>query len=185
MYIKTSNNVIDFPFSIAKLKRENPNISFPKTLSDSQLEEFEVYPVIVNIPEMSASQALGVLTFPELVEGVWEVTYTVINLPPEEVLAKAKSLRDQEIVADIFVHEVSWQVDDRGRDNMRNAIETAHRKELPVDTTQAWILSDNSIRYTTVAELEEVLNQYTLRIGEIFMSYTLWRSGDKLLPFSI
>lgn len=97
----------------------------------------------------------------------------------------AKKLRDDLIVSDIEVFGALWQVDDKGRDNMTRAINFLEVNNLPPETTQAWILSDNSIRMTTAAELTAVLSAYTLRMGDAFTAYATWRAGDQLIPFSV
>lgn len=102
-----------------------------------------------------------------------------------ELTEKAKALRDRSIESDIKVFGVMWQVDQKGRDNMRNAIETATRLNMPQGTTQGWILSDNSIRQTTATELEQVLSAYTFRMGQVFVQYAGWRAAGIQKPFFI
>lgn len=102
-----------------------------------------------------------------------------------ELTEAAKQLRDAHIESDIEVFGVMWQVDQRGRDNMRNAIETATRAGMDLSTTQGWILSDNSIRATTAADLEQVLSAYTLRMGATFTEYAVWRMSGARAPFTI
>lgn len=102
-----------------------------------------------------------------------------------ELTEAAKKLRDVHIESDIEVFGVIWQVDQKGRDNMRNAIETAARAGMDPSTTQGWILSDNSIRATTAAELEQVLSAYTFRMGVTFTAYAAWRAGGSRSAFAI
>jgi len=45
MYLKISGSTITYPYSVHNLKNENPNISFPTTISDSLLETFGIYNV--------------------------------------------------------------------------------------------------------------------------------------------
>jgi len=102
--------------------------------------------------------------------------------PFHEELAKVE--RDETISSNILVHEVYWQVDKAGRDNMQNTIDHALRNQLPVETQCNWILADNSIIETTYPELQAVLDAYTVRMGDIFNAYSLWRAGDKLDRFT-
>ena len=46
MYIKVSGSVTTYPYTIQDLKSDNPNISFPNVLTDSVLNNFNVYSVI-------------------------------------------------------------------------------------------------------------------------------------------
>lgn len=45
MYVKYKNNQITYPYDLGTLFRENPNTSFPSSLSDSLLKSFGVYKV--------------------------------------------------------------------------------------------------------------------------------------------
>lgn len=46
MYIKVSGSVTTYPYTIQNLKSDNPNISFPNILTDSVLNDFNVYSVV-------------------------------------------------------------------------------------------------------------------------------------------
>jgi hypothetical protein len=102
-----------------------------------------------------------------------------------ELLKKAKELRDITIESDILVFDVLWQVNKNGRDNMRNAIETAVTLNLPADEMRGWILSDNSIRPTTADDLRQVLIAYTFRMDLIFQQYTTWRMNGASTIFTL
>ena len=46
MYIKAINGVVEkFPYSIGQLRKDNPQVSFPKNPSNELLAEWNVYPV--------------------------------------------------------------------------------------------------------------------------------------------
>jgi len=48
MYVKiTSGSVDTFPYSVGQLRRDNPNTSFPRQISDELLAEYGVYSVTV------------------------------------------------------------------------------------------------------------------------------------------
>lgn len=47
MYILVKDgNIEKYPYSVGQLKQDNPNVSFPYTITDALLEEFGVYPVV-------------------------------------------------------------------------------------------------------------------------------------------
>tara|TARA_Y100000389_G_C17460838_1_gene521549 strand:+ start:1629 stop:2081 length:453 start_codon:yes stop_codon:yes gene_type:complete len=46
MYIKVSGSVTTYPYTIQNLKSDNPNISFPNILTESVLNDFNVYSVV-------------------------------------------------------------------------------------------------------------------------------------------
>lgn len=55
MYVKASNQVVEkFPYSIGDLRKDHPNTSFPKNISDAQLAEWGVQRVtlapMVDVP---------------------------------------------------------------------------------------------------------------------------------------
>lgn len=53
MYLLKDNDTIIYPYSIQKLKRDNPNVSFPAKITDKMLESFNVYKVhTVNKPDV-------------------------------------------------------------------------------------------------------------------------------------
>lgn len=45
MYLKIEDGNIRYPYTIEDLKSENPNVSFPKIITNEVLENFLVYPV--------------------------------------------------------------------------------------------------------------------------------------------
>jgi len=108
----------------------------------------------------------------------------------------AKGTRDCFCNCNLEVLGFMWQVDTPSRDFMRDGINTykcmvalellkppEERVEVPNLTN--WILADNTTRWTTVEELEEVLCQYSLRVQSTFDSYNVWRAGDCLEEYTI
>lgn len=49
MYVLVDNNhsVVEYPYSIEKMKKDNSTVSFPKHLSEEVLNSFNVYSVVV------------------------------------------------------------------------------------------------------------------------------------------
>ena len=82
MYVKITNGSVDeYPYSVNQLRRDNPSTSFPRTISDSALEDWGVYPVTVqdNPTYDVRTQVLETSTTPTLVDGVWTLTVSVTN----------------------------------------------------------------------------------------------------------
>jgi len=94
---------------------------------------------------------------------------------------KAKSLRDTSLDLPITVLGVEWDIDKTSRENLRTAIETAGRNPSRADAQ--WVLRDNSVRVSTKADLEAVMDAYAFRMESIFTQYTIWRSGSMTNPF--
>jgi len=88
MYVKISNGAVDqYPYTVGNLRRDNPNTSFPKTPSAEMLAEWGVYPVTVEAaPSFNVStQKIAPQTTPNLVDGSWVLTYSVIDKTQDEL----------------------------------------------------------------------------------------------------
>jgi hypothetical protein len=99
MYILAINGTVE-KYSIGQLRKDNPQVSFPKNPTDSLLASYSVYPVTrTDRPEYdSITQNLTEAT-PESIEGVWVQTWLVTEATPEEVtqrrIEKLNSLKQQ------------------------------------------------------------------------------------------
>lgn len=96
----------------------------------------------------------------------------------------AQTLRDDFIESNIELFAVDWQIETESRDKMNAAIDYATRNDKLAET-RYWILADNTPRESTIADLEAVLDAYTLRMDNVFMQYGVWAGGDMLTPFEI
>ena len=97
MYIKLNNGQIEkYPYSISQLKTDNPNTSFPQDVSQSLLEEWEVYPVkLIDKPQVDHTQDVFELE-PVYDNGEWVKPWGVVDASPEEVLKRILNLRASE-----------------------------------------------------------------------------------------
>lgn len=97
MYLKLNNGQIkQYPYSISKLKAENPQVSFPSEISNELLAEFDVYPV-----EPTEQPTFGLdmnvqEQDPELVNGQWKQTWLITQASSEEHLARILEARANE-----------------------------------------------------------------------------------------
>ncbi|MDB3890533.1 phage tail assembly chaperone [Gammaproteobacteria bacterium] len=90
MYVKINNGVIEhYPYTLERLRSDNPNVSFPKEPSDELLSEWGVFPVgYQSQPEYNSStQRVDHSAEPELVEGNWVLTNEVVSLTSEQQAA--------------------------------------------------------------------------------------------------
>jgi hypothetical protein len=86
MYIKLKNGAVEkYPYSIGELRQDNPQVSFPDTLSDATLNEFQVFKV-QQIPMPVTSDANVVEGNPVLDGGVWKQSWQVIPFSTAERL---------------------------------------------------------------------------------------------------
>ena len=101
MYVKITNGSVDtYPYSVAKLRLDNPNTSFPKSISDESLADWGVYPVnILDAPDYAEStQAITENTEPVLNSGVWELGWTISSKSSDEI-AEYNSSKSKEVRA--------------------------------------------------------------------------------------
>lgn len=94
MHIKITNGTPE-KYSIGQLRRDNPNVSFPKNPSDSLLADWNVYPYTVEAKPTfdNRTQRLELGDFVNT-NGSWSQTWNVVNKTAEEI-----SQYDAEMVA--------------------------------------------------------------------------------------
>jgi len=79
-YVKVINGTA-VPYSLSKLRSENPQTSFPEQIPDATLASYDVYPVVTGaMPETDIVKAGPI----ELIDGQWTQTYTGRDYTPEE-----------------------------------------------------------------------------------------------------
>ena len=117
MYIKANNEIVEkYPYSIGQLRKDNPNTSFPKNLSDSLLAEWGVFPcTIVEQPFYDPLVSLLKQDTPQLVGSNWAVGWVVENIPLEDAKSNVRNTRncllaesDWTQVADAPVNKAAW-----------------------------------------------------------------------------
>ena len=87
MYVKINNGVVErYPYTVARLRLDNPNTSFPKDPSNELLSKWGVFPVTYQSqPEYNRlTQRVDHALEPELVEGKWVLSREVVDLSPEQ-----------------------------------------------------------------------------------------------------
>ena len=95
MFVKTTNGTIDqYPYTVGDLRRDNPNTSFPKNVPLPLMAEYGMFPVSYQEdPEYNPNtQRLQHSTMPELVNGEWVLTKTVVPLTEEQLEGKRSQM---------------------------------------------------------------------------------------------
>ena len=88
MHVKITNGNVDtYPYNVGKLRRDNPNTSFPKRISDEVLAEWGVYPVTVEVQPSytERTQTLTQKATPTGSGSSWTIGWTVTDKSEEEV----------------------------------------------------------------------------------------------------
>lgn len=100
MFVKITNGSVDqYPYTVGDLRRDNPKTSFTKTVPTATMAEYGMYPVGYQAaPDYNPlTHRLQHSNLPELVEGAWVLTKTVVALTAEQIAdataAKATEMR--------------------------------------------------------------------------------------------
>ena len=94
MYVLAPNQAVEtFPYSIGALRRDNPNVSFPRNPSESTLASWNVFPV-ANRPKPSFDPATEDCNQvnPTFENGEWVTTWQVTTVDADEI---ARRLADE------------------------------------------------------------------------------------------
>lgn len=93
MFVKASNNAVErFPYTISDLRRDNPNVSFPATVPDAELETYGVYRVTAATAPETNPRTDTLERSCSLVDGTWTEVWTKVQL--DSVVA-AENIREQ------------------------------------------------------------------------------------------
>lgn len=118
-YVKVTNGAVDqYPYTIGQLRRDNPNTSFPKVIDEATLNLFGVYSVVLaSDPSFTEStQRIQRASNPTLVNGVWTLTKSVVDLTDDEITVKnngaaeiERETRDELLKSDVDpINAVRW-----------------------------------------------------------------------------
>lgn len=100
-YIHAENSiVIEYPYSIDKMRSDNPQTSFPLEMSAEELAEWGVFAVEEQDPPSYSEQTESIeLQPPALVNGVWIRSWLVTKASLEEInsrtIKQAATIRKQ------------------------------------------------------------------------------------------
>jgi hypothetical protein len=85
MHIKLTNGQPE-KYTIGQLRRDNPQVSFPKSIPDETLAEYDVYPLTAT-ERPSYDPITQNLTegTPALVDGVWTQVWEISDATAEEI----------------------------------------------------------------------------------------------------
>lgn len=93
MYIKLNENGNIFPYRLTQLRTDFPQVSFPLTLSQETLAEYNVFPVTITAaPEITDTQ-VSELSTPSFSNGSWSVAWEIRDKTPDEIMADRQKMR--------------------------------------------------------------------------------------------
>lgn len=107
MYVKVANNAVDtFPYSVRKLRSDNPQTSFPAVMTDDMLSSWDVYPVTISDkPSTAHNEVAEKNNTPTLSNNVWTLGWTTRSLTTDEVNEEKKIQRE---TRDTLLAECDW-----------------------------------------------------------------------------
>jgi hypothetical protein len=107
MFIKLTNGVPE-TYTIGQLRKDNPNVSFPKDIPLETLASYNVYPLTVaDRPSYNNLTEDTVLNTPTEVNGAWIQSYSVVQKSQEDA---ERNIREQR---NFLLSESDWtQVED-------------------------------------------------------------------------
>jgi hypothetical protein len=93
MHIKLTNGV-PTAYSVGQLRSDNPQVSFPESIPDDILAEYDVYPVApAPAPEHASNEVAEDAGYLQLADGTWKQAWRVRSMTDEEVEQVASGVR--------------------------------------------------------------------------------------------
>lgn len=95
-YLRYTDETVTYPYSIAQLKRDNPNVSFPAEIGTDLLAQFDVFAVTPTArPAPSDAITKNVVEAePESVQGVWTQQWEEVDASAEQIAARTQDATD-------------------------------------------------------------------------------------------
>ena len=142
-YVRIENNIVaEFPYSVLKLRRDNPSVSFPSECPTSLLADFGVYEVAYSAQPSfdDNTQTLELNSSPTLVNGVWTVEHTVSTMSSEQASDYTeRRATDEREARDVLLSKTDWWATS---DRTMTAEQTAYRQALRDITDQVGFPTD-------------------------------------------
>lgn len=106
MYAKVENNqIVKYPYNKADIRKDNPNVSFPDTLSDEILASVGAVKIAASTPVAFDNKThRAVEQNPVLENGVCKQVWAIVELPVEVASANVRAHRDR------LIAETDWLV---------------------------------------------------------------------------
>jgi hypothetical protein len=133
------NQVVKYPYGASDLRRDNPNVSFPKNISDELFAKYGAMRVFFSTqPEFTYAQELKEGT-PVFADGMWNQTWSVVDLAEEEVAGRtAQKAEEVRAARNVKISESDWtQLDDTPITNAKKLEWASYRQALRDIPSQA------------------------------------------------
>jgi hypothetical protein len=132
MHIKLINNNTTMPYTIAQLKNDNPQVSFPSEIPVDTLASFGVYALLPTpTPEYNVDTQHVNEGKPKLINGAWTQTWVITNKSAEELNTELLNWRKRVKVSPLQMRRALRQ------QGLVSAV-TAYIAQQSEDTQDAW-----------------------------------------------
>ena len=144
MYVKiTSGSVDTFPYSVGQLRRDNPQTSFPRQVSNEMLAAYDVYSVTIDDqPSIDdRTHTIAQNAAPTGSGSTWTLGWTTTTKTAEEVQAWDDSLAaSNRVKRNTLLSDSDWtQMNDSPLSNDDKTAWATYRQELrDVTDLDAW-----------------------------------------------
>jgi hypothetical protein len=95
MYLKANNGIIQkYPYTLIDLHADNPNVSFPRSITEEILNSYDVFTVVSSGAPSYDTTTQGLSSsYPHLISDIWTISWVITELTPEEIAANTESIR--------------------------------------------------------------------------------------------
>lgn len=81
----SGDSIHQYPYSLGDLRRDNPSVSFPVQMTDGELAEWNVLPVVSQEPIYDPLTQNATEGQPINIDGIWTQTWNITQATPEEI----------------------------------------------------------------------------------------------------
>ncbi len=166
MLVKVNEDNTVTEYTLSMLRKDNPNVSFPKNISIETLAEYGVYEVnIIPIDNSFDSTTKKAVRTPiELIDGVWTLGYEIVDLTTAEI----QEDRNVKLTASISMAQCRTQLSREGLlSNVQSFVDNSNNEELQIAWEYATRLKRDNILFTQVATM---LNKTEEQIDDMYIS---------------
>ena len=136
MYLRIINDIINYPYSLQKLREDNPRTSFPSEMTESIMNEWNIHEVRQTPKPNDYTKNISEEN-PILVEGVYYQNWVQINATQSEIdLRISDKWDDVREQRNILLQECDWtQLADISQET--KDLWSVYRQQLRDITTQS------------------------------------------------
>jgi hypothetical protein len=142
--LATGSTVIEYPYSIEKLRSDNPETSFPAVMSEEELSAWGVYPVTEEaVPAFNEATEQLEQTQPTLINGSWLAGWMLATASTEEQAKRTadKVKRVEQNIQSALKNSDYTQLSDYPGTEARKSAFRAWRqaiRDLPLQSRYPW-----------------------------------------------